>query len=305
MFVDVYMSAFFAQHRPLSVVSAIPPTVPIEAFDSLFTPKKPSKKNGPAEVIYTLASAVQQLDNKIAEQKGESNVKERTDLIQALTSANKDYEARHLDGQPNQAQIHIRVPNQIKLVVQELANRFRPFNTPPAPVPVDEAAIEKTKALLEAEVEAGEEQQAQELEAQVVSQDGEMQKPHRSTRRRRFAARKASAPTLILNIEKTADPSTQRATLTGFFTPHETPLQRLQKMRQAAMAIQRQQQKETATEEPQPKKHGFLSQREIWQRLPARIAISVKRQRKLKMKKHKFRKLMRKTRNIRRRLDKL
>lgn len=35
------------------------------------------------------------------------------------------------------------------------------------------------------------------------------------------------------------------------------------------------------------------------------LAISVKRQRKLKMKKHKYKKLMRKTRNLRRRLDRL
>jgi len=33
--------------------------------------------------------------------------------------------------------------------------------------------------------------------------------------------------------------------------------------------------------------------------------ISVRRQRKLKMKKHKYKKLMRKTRNLRRRMDKL
>ncbi|RYZ81296.1 MAG: AURKAIP1/COX24 domain-containing protein [Proteobacteria bacterium] len=32
-------------------------------------------------------------------------------------------------------------------------------------------------------------------------------------------------------------------------------------------------------------------------------AISVKRQRKLKMKKHKYKKLMKRTRNLRRRLD--
>lgn len=37
--------------------------------------------------------------------------------------------------------------------------------------------------------------------------------------------------------------------------------------------------------------------KQIWR------AISVKRQRKLKMKKHKYKKLMRKTRNLRRRLD--
>lgn len=36
---------------------------------------------------------------------------------------------------------------------------------------------------------------------------------------------------------------------------------------------------------------------------PAWCAISVKRQRKLKMKKHKYKKLMRRTRNLRRRLD--
>ncbi|MCJ1410296.1 hypothetical protein MMC19_004381 [Ptychographa xylographoides] len=41
------------------------------------------------------------------------------------------------------------------------------------------------------------------------------------------------------------------------------------------------------------------TRREMWK------AISVKRQRKLKMKKHKYKKLMRKTRNLRRRLDRL
>lgn len=38
--------------------------------------------------------------------------------------------------------------------------------------------------------------------------------------------------------------------------------------------------------------------KQIWR------AISVRRQRKLKMKKHKYKKLMRKTRNLRRRMDK-
>ena len=54
----------------------------------------------------------------------------------------------------------------------------------------------------------------------------------------------------------------------------------------------RQQQWEDAT----GRKNGVA---EIWR------AISVKRQRKLKMKKHKYKKLMKRTRNLRRRLDKL
>ena len=41
------------------------------------------------------------------------------------------------------------------------------------------------------------------------------------------------------------------------------------------------------------------SKGQIWR------TISVKRQRKLKMKKHKYKKLMRRTRNLRRRLDRL
>ena len=42
------------------------------------------------------------------------------------------------------------------------------------------------------------------------------------------------------------------------------------------------------------------------QRVPVKMELlSVKRQRKLKMKKHKYKKLMRKTRNLRRRMDKL
>jgi hypothetical protein len=43
----------------------------------------------------------------------------------------------------------------------------------------------------------------------------------------------------------------------------------------------------------------FVRRREILQ------ALSVKRQRKLKMKKHKYKKLMKRTRNLRRRLGRL
>ncbi|KAM7194492.1 hypothetical protein V8F33_007202 [Rhypophila sp. PSN 637] len=68
--------------------------------------------------------------------------------------------------------------------------------------------------------------------------------------------------------------------------------------------------------EQQPRSGRFLERmalrqlqyedaRELARRRPSIYAISVKRQRKLKMKKKKYKKLMRKTRNIRRKLDRL
>ncbi len=43
----------------------------------------------------------------------------------------------------------------------------------------------------------------------------------------------------------------------------------------------------------------------LGERVGGWMAISVKRQRKLKMKKHKYKKLMKRTKNLRRRLDRL
>jgi hypothetical protein len=50
----------------------------------------------------------------------------------------------------------------------------------------------------------------------------------------------------------------------------------------------------------------YIRQERYWEQMAedsSMLAISVKRQRKLKMKKHKYKKLMRRTRNLRRRLD--
>jgi hypothetical protein len=50
----------------------------------------------------------------------------------------------------------------------------------------------------------------------------------------------------------------------------------------------------------------YLRQERYWEQMEedhGMLAISVRRQRKLKMKKHKYKKLMRRTRNLRRRLD--
>jgi hypothetical protein len=296
---DVAISSFFSLHRPMSVTNSIPHEAGLKAIDAIFAPKKQSSRqsSGAQDVIYTIASAVQNLEGNIAQQQQNSQPQQsdprRTDITTALTQhhnhqANQSdpNQTQHLDGQP--PQISIRTPKGVQLMIQEVARHFRPYNTPPAPVPMSDADFDAREAEVAA-AEAAEELQAQDLERQIESQD----RDRTSANRRR----------VVLKLHENSDLRSRK-----FFT-HKAPMVRIKEPR--THRDLQQQIRFPEADAPSPigrlRRGGYPAQkeREIQIHRPNFYAISVKRQRRLKMKKHKYKKLMRKTRNLRRRLDKL
>lgn len=244
--------------------------------------------------MQTLDGAIAQHQNQqqIPNQQGQQ---ERSDQISALTQHNNTNtpnpsEAQHLDG-PLQHNLPIRIPNGVKLAIQQIARQFRPFNAPPAPQPISDEQIEAKEAENAADAEEAEERQARELEQEIERQD-HGQPQH-----------------LVINVH---DRERMRAA-NRFFTPHTTPTahppypQLFQEIEEGQDGMHYDPNASIRDSEPQRKmgrirqgpqvKSPSLRRRKIY-------AISVKRQRRLKMKKHKFKKLLRRTRTLRRKLDK-
>ncbi|KAI1614937.1 hypothetical protein EDD37DRAFT_402177 [Exophiala viscosa] len=266
---DIYVASFFSTHRPLSITGPVPQETSIESIDKVFQPKPKSKRNASQEVILTLSSTVERLDEQIAHKRAEDSsqhAEAKAAIIKALTQRNDTSSdpnrAHHLDGAPQTINVSGR---NVKLVIQEIAKRFRPFNVPPAPVPVSDAEISAAEAEAAA-AEANEEMQAKSLEVQIESQEHD---PY--------------IQQVVLNVHEQGEAEDE-----GFFTSHSAPMTEIEEA--------------SAGPEMLDTRHSGRVGRV---RRTGMYAISVKRQRRLKMKKHKYRKLMRKTRNIRRRLGQI
>lgn len=254
---EIHVASFFSIHRPISVTTSIPPASSVKAFSSIFAPKELSKHSA-ADVIYTLSSAVDNME--IGASQSQEQLKSGRDLHTAVTQAsvsNADPGAiRHLDGAQSQ-NIHVNI--------QELAKNFRPFVAPPAPVPMGSAHESASK----------------------------IQRP--LPKRRRTTQKSFSTTLTILESTYPNGRKTYKARTSPI---REEPIE----------------ENLSVIDTPPASRQPFLNHmRERQRRLeewrdngPAKglwRAISVKRQRKLKMKKHKYKKLMRRTRNLRRRLD--
>ena len=289
----------------------------MEDIDKLFQPKPKSKfKPAQTEVIYTLSSVMENLDQQIADKQTsqqESNVGQKADLIKQLTQHN---EANSQQGDAHQT-INVRVPNgTVKLVIQEIQSRFRPFNVPPPPTAVSQQEIDAIEAEQSAS-EENDEHLAQQLESQVERQGSHNEAAVAEAaaalgrrHRRKIEAQmnqqeqqsssqpKAMGDIPVAEIFRNRgesfsfDLDLQKG---HFFTPHYDADATTQQssMQRSARAIGR-------------IRRGFgVPVRIPLRNKPGMKLISVKRQRRLKMKKHKYKKLMRKTRNLRRKEGRL
>ncbi|EON63932.1 hypothetical protein W97_03160 [Coniosporium apollinis CBS 100218] len=179
-------------------------------------------------------------------------------------SVSNSESTKHLDGPKSQ------------ISLEQLLAQFRPFRTPPAPVPFDDAEPPVSKR------KASQKQRPSEVrEAPPARQK-----------------RKAWKTTIVVTESTDANGAKTYATTT-------TPLKEIRDPSLVESLEQR-------IIVPKPFLERMRIRQQKWEEyMEDRVGngasnmllISVKRQRKLKMKKHKYKKLMRRTRNLRRKLD--
>ncbi|KAJ5468229.1 hypothetical protein N7475_005981 [Penicillium sp. IBT 31633x] len=231
---DVHVASFFSIHRPISVTTTVPPTSTTDAFEAIFSSKRPLR-NEPQDVIFTLSSAVQSMEH------GSQGMSESED--QFRTFSEQDGELRMLDGP------------DAKMSVEEFTRRLRPFQPPPPPVPMDTSAMEA----------------AEPVESQI---DNEYQ-----------------TYSTVLTIREARHADGRKT-----YEAHTGPFVRNGETEDSSRIH------EISIEAPCDSADKTYMERLRNNR--TMYAISTKRRRKVKMKKHKFKKLMKRTRTLRRKLDK-
>ena len=249
----------------MSITRPIPPETSTAVFSSIFDPK-PISKHKSTNVIYTLSSAVDSLENAASStqtQNSQQTTQEEVDLGAAVTqasSSNADPSPRHLDLPAKTFHINMH----------DLVKKFRPYMRPPPPVPTDSAPLEEDSQKSS--------QQSESQSESVVTQKTFITTLtiHEDTYR---SGRKSYKTHTTPIVEGSGSPAGEGKK--GLYLPPAPRGQPfLGRMRERQLQYL-----------------DRLGDGQLWQ------AISVKRQRRLKMKKHKYKKLMKRTKNLRRRLD--
>ncbi|KAJ5594764.1 uncharacterized protein N7459_000972 [Penicillium hispanicum] len=237
---DVHVASFFSIHRPISVTTTVPPTSTPEAFDAIFSTRK-SFKNDSDDVIFTLSSTVQSMENSA---NGMPEAEDQFSQLHRSFANDADGELRMLDGP------------EARMSVEEYTRRLRPFHPPPPPSPMD----------MNAETDAMESAEAQNQQETTYS------------------------TVLTIRESRHADGRKTYEAHTGPFVRDDM---------EAPAGVR----DEITIDAPNGSTSGMTYIERVRNNRTIH-AISTKRRRKVKMKKHKFKKLMRRTRTLRRKLDK-
>ncbi|KAL2863625.1 mitochondrial 37S ribosomal protein mS38 [Aspergillus lucknowensis] len=232
---DVHIASFFSIHRPISVSTTVPPPSSPEAFDSIFVSRLPLK-GGADDVIFTLSSAVSSMENAA------HHLAENDSHMSAF-----EVEGSQFDGLDM---------SELKVSVEEMTKRLRPFNPPPPPVPFDEP------------------------NEATAAQSGDL---HQS--------QETSSYSTVLTIQESTHSDGSKT-----YEAHTTPF-----IQARSMEAPGADEAEAIIDAPHNSETTYI---ERARNNASMHALSTKRRRKLKMKKHKFKKLLRRTRTLRRKLDK-
>ncbi|KAF2169885.1 hypothetical protein M409DRAFT_20299 [Zasmidium cellare ATCC 36951] len=273
-YADFSVSSFFSLHRPLSLSSTIPPSATTEAFDNIFESRKEvdpwengnSAERRPEDVVYALGSLFDNIDGAANESQDDGV---RWEVIQESPS-NQDGAVKHLDGPP-----------RVKSLDEQIAE-FRPFKAPPPPHPFPQ---EEQKSGASKRKASKPKQQSYEMRIILTENTN-------SSGERTYTA--SSSPIIRIENPEQQSKSIQEPAQKG---QARHPFKERMQERQRAFQL-RNQGKIKAMTNAQPMIRKAPSARR-----GKMLLISVKRQRKLKMKKHKYKKLMKRTRNLRRRQD--
>ncbi|OJD14139.1 hypothetical protein AJ78_05488 [Emergomyces pasteurianus Ep9510] len=265
---DIHVASFFSTHRPMSVTTSVPSNSNPDAFDAIFSSKKPSKPR-PNDVIFTLSSAVNSIEGVLPNTHSSHPIG-NNNLRNAIAQGSAKIEADHpsnVDDLPIE---------ELRISIQDFAKTLRPFNPPPPPVPMDSFGEQGTP-----------------IEAEAETAESDIQE----------GVREQSYSTVLTITESTHDDGRKT------YEAHSSPLVRIDnKDAPSSSAYEGEKviQDEGGSFSISEPEMGHRQQHRVPRSMGRKVyhAISVKRQRKLKMKKHKHKKLMRRTRTLRRKLDK-
>jgi len=232
----------------------------MEAVEKIFQPKPKRSRTPPQDVIYTLSSAVESLNDQMSNKKAE----QKAHIIKALVQANNNVdsdEPHHLDGAPQS--VNPGSPN-VRIALQEIARRFRPYNVPPAPVPIADPEANSSQ------YHGAENEMFLEVEVQEEGSEPYLQR-------------------VVINGQNSEDLETRE-----FFTSNTTPTVEIEDPTGFQYVV-----------DPEIEQPSIGRRRQGLYRSPTMMALSVKRQRRMKMKKHKFKKLTKRLRTLRQRQGKI
>ncbi|KAI9778660.1 MAG: hypothetical protein M1816_003999 [Peltula sp. TS41687] len=277
---DIAISDFFSLHRPISVTSSVPTAANASSFESIFRPAASQPVNA-SEVISTISTAISALEASPhhQQQSPESRTYDSaTDsefcaAIASVSSSNAGGIVNHLDGNSND-----EMAPSPELFGQLLSGRYRPFVPPPVPIPNHDPSNNTTSSDLSPASE--------DIRRKTYSTFLTILEATHPNGLKTYKA--YTSPIMIKDLSPTSASSSSSSEDQDNDEGREsisrpTPAAFLERM------WIRQQRWEDY-------RRGREADR-VWE------AISVKRQRRLKMKKHKYKKLMRKTRNLRRKME--
>jgi len=287
---DFAMSSFFSLHRPLSLVVPVPRASSAEEFASIFESRHDAWHNGnsaegrPEDMVYALHPFFQEPSPSSFGGQESAFGEDGQDSIISFD------DVKHLDGATNAKSF------------DDMMGRFQhiPFRAPPPPQPFvadkpvsskkrrdRDALKEKTMKVLNGLKTAERTFQTLLTMTEATSQDG--QKFYIAERGPIVELESSEAqPAEEQSTSQIRSQSLRtrftRQTTTSYALPNR-PRQSVDGSRVFTQTVVQRYIRRSPTKRPEM------------------VFISVKRQRKLKMKKHKYKKLMKKTRTLRRKLD--
>jgi len=263
---DLAVSSFFSLHRPLSLSTTIPPVTTPDVFENIFEARKevdPWHNGNSAEG--RPEDVVYALGSLFDNlDTSAHDAQDENVRWEVIAESPSNHDGiKHLDGPPRQKSL------------DELIAEFKPFKAPPPPQPFPTDAKAQTQVQEKKKAVSKARQKSYETKITFT----EYTSPNGQTA---FFA--SSSP--IVQIENPEEVASVQEPVSEDAQSRFPFRQRMFEREQASLLrIKEKMQDQKST-----------------QRLKMML-ISVKRQRKLKMKKHKYKKLMKRTRNLRRRQD--
>lgn len=270
---DIAISDFFSLHRPISVTSSVPTAANASSFEGIF--RSASEPVNSSEVISTISTAISTLEASPQQPQDSRSYDNTTDnefraAIASISTSNGGA-VNHLDDNHND-----KSPS-LELFGQLLSARYRPFVPPPVPAPSN-INDPNNNTSSESSLSSSTSSSFATIRRKTYSTFLTILE---ATHSNGFKTYKAyTSPIMTEDLSSSSSPSTANIKHGSISSPTPTAFLERMWLRQQRW-------------------DEYRSSREdrMWE------AISVKRQRRLKMKKHKYKKLMRRTRHVRRRME--